>query len=113
MISTKDPIGPMNENSAVAAVTVRENAGISLRQISDATKITLRHLQSIENGEFKKLPGGVYATSYIRQYARAIGFDEFELLAFYHRVTGAPPPIPQLDKVENPSLPNFRPLFQL
>jgi hypothetical protein len=29
------------------------------------------------------LPGGIYNTSYIRQDAKAIDFDEAELLAFY------------------------------
>ena len=75
----------------LAAATVREKAGLSLRQISRDTKISTRNLEAIENGDFGRLPGGVYATSYIRQYARSIGFDEFDLLALYHRVTGAPP----------------------
>lgn len=91
---------------------VRQKAQLTLHQIADTTKITVANLEAIENGRFAKLPGGVYATSYIRQYARAIGFDEFELLAEYHRITGAPPPIPQLERVQNPSLPGFRPLFQ-
>jgi hypothetical protein len=30
----------------------------------------------------------------------------------YHRVTGAPQTLPQLEKVQNPSLPGFRPLYQ-
>ena len=102
----------MTNTVCLAASTVRKKAGVTLEQISEGTKITIRNLQAIEDSEFAKLPGGVYATSYIRQYARAIGFDEFELLEEYHRVTGAPPPIPQLEKIQNPSLPGFRPLFQ-
>ena len=38
--------------------------------------------------EFKKLPGGIYSTSYIRQYARAIDFDESQILALYYSVMG-------------------------
>ena len=102
----------MTDSILLAAVTVRTNAGISLRQISEHTKISMRNLEAIESGEFKQLPGGVYATSYIRQYARAVGVDEFELLGLYHRVTGAPQTLPQLDQVKNPSSPGFRPLFQ-
>ena len=96
----------------LAAATVREKAGLTLRQISTDTKISTRNLEAIEQGDFGRLPGGVYATSYIRQYARSIGFDEFDLLALYHRVTGAPQTLPQLEKVQNPSLPGFRPLYQ-
>ncbi len=102
----------MTKTPSLSVAAVREQAGLTLQQISDQTKITVRNLEAIESGAFERLPGGVYATSYIRQYARAIDFDEFELLAEYHRVTGAPPPIPQLEKVENPSLRGFRPLFQ-
>jgi cytoskeletal protein RodZ len=73
-----------HDNSVLGLATIRRNRGLSLEQISQDTKISVRALQAIESGEFKKLPGGIYNTSYIRQYARAIEFDESELLAYYH-----------------------------
>ena len=73
-----------HDNSVLGLASIRRNRGLSLEQISQNTKISVRALQAIEEGEFKKLPGGIYNTSYIRQYARAIEFDESELLAFYH-----------------------------
>jgi cytoskeletal protein RodZ len=76
----------MNEhNSVLGLATIRQNRGISLQHIADLTKISIRSLEAIERGEFRKLPGGIYNTSYIRQYARAIDYDEAILLAFYHR----------------------------
>jgi len=65
-------------------VNWRQRKGISLESIAENTKLSIRHLKAIESGEFRKLPGGIYNTSYIRQYARAIGFDEVQLLSFYH-----------------------------
>jgi cytoskeletal protein RodZ len=62
----------------------RQRKGISLESIAENTKLSVRHLQAIESGDFRKLPGGIYNTSYIRQYARAIDFDETQLLSFYH-----------------------------
>jgi cytoskeletal protein RodZ len=62
----------------------RQRKGISLESIAQNTKLSVRHLQAIESGDFRKLPGGIYNTNYIRQYARAIGFDEAKLLGFYH-----------------------------
>jgi len=62
----------------------RQRKGISLDAISESTKLSVRQLEAIESGDFRKLPGGIYNTSYIRQYARAIDFDEGELLAWYH-----------------------------
>ena len=63
-------------------------AGFSLEQIAESTKISVRSLAAIEQGEFQKLPGGIYNTSYIRQYARAIDYDESAILSYYHRAMG-------------------------
>ena len=73
----------------------RKKAGLSLEEIADATKISLRFLRAIESEEFEKLPGGIFTTSYLRQYAMAIGYDETELLAYYIRKTAPPAPIVQ------------------
>jgi cytoskeletal protein RodZ len=69
---------------AFGLINWRQRKGISLETIAQDTKLSVRHLQAIESGEFRKLPGGIYDTSYIRQYARAIEFDEALLLSFYH-----------------------------
>jgi cytoskeletal protein RodZ len=75
------------EKGILGLPAIRRNRGITLEQISDATKISVRLLDAIENGDFCKLPGGIYNTNYIRQYARAIRYDEAALLAYYHRET--------------------------
>jgi cytoskeletal protein RodZ len=73
------------ENTVLGLTTIRRNRGISLEQIANSTKISIRALEAIEHGDFRKLPGGIYNTNYIKQYARAIDYDESTLLAFYHR----------------------------
>jgi transcriptional regulator with XRE-family HTH domain len=60
--------------------------GLSLHQISTATKISVRYLEAIECGAFQKLPGGVYTESYIRQYSRAVDDTDNALLDYYHNV---------------------------
>ena len=81
----------MHTDDAMQLATIRQTRGISLEQISSDTKIGVRLLRAIEEGEFKKLPGGIYNTSYIRQYARAVDVDEAELLAYYHAKMGINP----------------------
>src|SRR5690242_725475 len=76
------------ESSVLGLETIRRNRGLSLEQIADATKISIRSLRAIESGDFKKLPGGIYTTSYLKQYARSIDFDEHVLLAFYQKSLG-------------------------
>jgi cytoskeletal protein RodZ len=61
----------------------RQDKGITLDSIATATKLSIRQLKAIEEGNFRQLPGGIYNTSYLRQYAKAIGFDVSALLAFY------------------------------
>lgn len=77
------------ERSVLGLTTIRRNRGISLEQIAQATKISVRALEAIEAGDFHKLPGGIYNTSYIRQYARAIDYDESAILAVYHQSLGS------------------------
>lgn len=100
------------DNSVLGLASIRRNRGLSLEQISQATKISVRSLQAIEEGEFKKLPGGIYNTSYIKQYARAIEFDESELLAYYHSRTDIQSEIPLIDSEKRFNLRDFRFLVQ-
>lgn len=53
---------------------------VTLEEISHVTKISKRFLEAIESGEYRQLPGGVFTTSYIRQYAEQIDFDCGEIL---------------------------------
>jgi cytoskeleton protein RodZ len=75
----------MTSDTGILGVkTWRLKRGISLASIAASTKLSVSQLEAIEAGQFKRLPGGVYNTNYIRQYARAIDFDEADLIAFYN-----------------------------
>ena len=59
-------------NSQTELVSIRRSRGLTLEEIADATKISLRYLRAIEEGRLAVLPGGVYTANYLRQYAEAI-----------------------------------------
>ncbi len=83
----------MRDKSILGVKTWRTDRGISLDAIAASTKLSKRILEAIEAGDFTRLPGGIYNTNYLKQYAGAIGFDEANLLAFYHeccRTGGGP-----------------------
>ena len=61
----------------------REMRGVSLEEISSATKISMRFLEAIEREDFSKLPGGIFSRSFIRSYARYLGLDEERVVAEY------------------------------
>lgn len=67
----------------------RLRAGLSLDEIADRTKISIRFLRAIEAGDFEQLPAGIFATSYIRQYAEAIGTEPEKILSRYRAWCGA------------------------
>lgn len=63
----------------------REALGISLRDVSEQTRITMRHLEAIEADDYKHLPGGIFNKSFIKSYARHVRFDEQRALELYAR----------------------------
>lgn len=63
----------------------REARGITLREISEQTRISTRYLEAIESDDYKRLPGGIFNKSFIKAYAKYIGFDEKEALEAYAR----------------------------
>lgn len=66
---------------------VRERAGLTLETIAEQTKISIRFLRAIEKSDYAQLPGGIFDTSYIRQYAAAVGIPPEPLLDHYFAVT--------------------------
>ena len=63
----------------------RELRGISLRDIAEATKISVRFLQALENDRVDILPGGIFRRSFVREYARFVGLDAERMVSdFLH-----------------------------
>jgi len=60
----------------------REAKQISLPEISEATRISVKFLQAIEAGKFSILPQA-YIRAFIREYARAIDFDPEKAIQEY------------------------------
>jgi len=61
----------------------REMRGVSLEEVSAATRISTRFLEAIENEKWDELPGGVFNRGFIRSIARFLGLDEDGLVAEY------------------------------
>lgn len=53
----------------------RERLGLSLRDISDRTKIRTSILGSIERNEIDRLPPPIFTRAFVRAYAREVGLD--------------------------------------
>jgi cytoskeletal protein RodZ len=53
----------------------RERRGVSLREIANATKISVGVLEALERNDISKLPGGIFGRAFVRNYAIEVGLD--------------------------------------
>ncbi len=58
----------------------RELREISLRDIAERTKISLRYLEAMEDDRFDLLPAPVFAKGFLREYARYVGLSPDEVV---------------------------------
>jgi cytoskeleton protein RodZ len=58
----------------------REEQGLTLAQVEEATKIRLRFLQALEENDYSILGGDIYIRGFLKNYATFLGLDVNELL---------------------------------
>ncbi len=54
----------------------REERGMAVETICDATKVSAKHIRALEAGALKELPGGVFRRGFVRSYLRVLGLEE-------------------------------------
>jgi cytoskeleton protein RodZ len=62
---------------------VRERRGLALADVSARLRIRRPYLEAIEAGRFGELPGAVYVSGFLRQYAEFLGLDPDQILKTY------------------------------
>lgn len=76
----KEPLVGEMELIGAMLKQARMGANLTLQDISDRTRISMRFLAAIENDDFSALPGRVYIFGFTKAFARAVGLDEKSLL---------------------------------
>ncbi|MCF6097431.1 DUF4115 domain-containing protein [Thermovorax subterraneus] len=67
---------------------LRLKKNISLEEINRETKIRIKYLNAIEEGNFDAIPGGeVYLKGFLKNYAEAVGIDSNEILKKYKEIS--------------------------
>src|SRR5687768_6323500 len=61
----------------------REERGLSLSEVADQTRISSLYLESIENDDYRILPGGIFNKGFVKSYAKYVGINEQEALQDY------------------------------
>lgn len=81
----------------------REERGFTLSEVAEQTRISSLYLESIENDDYRTLPGGIFNKGFVKSYAKFVGVNEQEALADYSAI------ISKSDIVENPELKLYKP----
>ncbi|MGR6835690.1 helix-turn-helix domain-containing protein [Syntrophomonas erecta] len=58
----------------------REKQGFTWEDVEEETKIRKYYIKALENEDFSSLPPQVYATGFVRRYAKFLGLDEQALV---------------------------------
>ncbi len=61
----------------------RELREVSLREVADVTKISIRYLEALEQDRFDVLPAPVFAKGFLRQYATYVGLKPDDVVNSY------------------------------
>lgn len=84
MAHTVDPAAPDSLPELGRELRVqRELREISLREVSEATKISVRFLEAIENDDYGTLPAPVFTRGFLKEYAKQLGLDPEEIVDRY------------------------------
>jgi len=67
---------------------IRLERRLSLADVSKSTKIQMKYLAFLEDGEYSKLPADVYVKGFLKSYANYLGLSETVLIKQYLREKG-------------------------
>jgi curved DNA-binding protein CbpA len=85
--TAREPITPVSEFIAdftgPAIKMLREQHGLTLRDIADMTKIGTRYLECIEGELYSKLPARAYVRGFLMLYAKALGCEPQRMAGDY------------------------------
>ena len=72
---------PVTGNASVGERlrAAREEKGFSLEDIAAETRIPRRHLESLENADWERLPAPTYSIGFAKSYASSVGLDRSEI----------------------------------
>ncbi|WP_052761949.1 helix-turn-helix domain-containing protein [Aurantiacibacter luteus] len=81
------PAAPVGVGPQLRAA--REGKGLTLDQVAAETRISRRHLEHLEAGEFEALAGKTYAIGFAKTYARTVGLNQSDVAAMVRAEMGA------------------------
>jgi len=75
----------------------REANGISLEKAASDLKISKRHLESLEEGNYGSFPAQIYVRGFLSNYSKYLGLDPKSVLEQYSKLM-----LPERESYESP-----------
>jgi Helix-turn-helix domain len=63
----------------------RERRDLSLKTISESTKVSLPLLEGLESDDISRWPGGIFRRAFVRSYAEAVGLNPDDVFRRFER----------------------------
>ncbi|MFQ5431706.1 MAG: RodZ domain-containing protein [Nitrospinota bacterium] len=73
----------------------REARGVSVKEIAEATRIHENYLYALEENDYGSLPGAVFVTGFLRNYAAHLGLDADKIVIEFEAMKIEPPVKPR------------------
>jgi cytoskeletal protein RodZ len=80
----------MSETLGEKLRQAREERGITLSEVAEQTRISPLYIESIENDDYRSLPGGIFNKGFVKSFAKYVGVDEQEALQDYASMAAHP-----------------------
>ena len=90
-MATESP-DPTPTSIGASVASARESAGMSVREVSDRTRIRASVVEAIERDDFSLCGGSVYARGHLRSIGTAVGANASGWVAEYDRQHGTAAP---------------------
>ena len=90
-----------NERLGDFLTRVRESQGLSIEDLSERTKISVKMLHFIEASDWKSLPVEAYVRSYLNSVSTKLGLDPKAILKIYSEEVGSSFVVREADSIKN------------
>ena len=90
-----------NERLGDFLARVRESQGLTIDDLSERTKISVKMLHFIESSDWKSLPVEAYVRSYLNSVSSKLGLDTKAILKMYTQEVGSSYEIREAEPIKN------------
>ena len=90
-----------NERLGDFLARVRESQGLSIEDLSERTKISVKMLHYIEASDWKSLPVDAYVRSYLNSVSSKLGLDTKAVLKMYAEEVGSSYEVREAEPIKN------------